>query len=105
MNIGSEDTEPELADVVYQYNSLSCEVIYQVLNNEDLVLRDLQNLRASARAALVEIERAIQVATPIDLTRDPRVVCTCPPVRWSWGSDFSGHAHMLRCPLFMWRSP
>lgn len=98
MSHGSEDADPEMAEVVYQYNNLSCEVIHQCRNNADLRLRDLQNLRASARAALGEIERAIQVATPIDLTRDPRVVCTCPPVKWTLGADFP--THMLRCPLF-----
>lgn len=97
MSQGSEDANPDLADVVRQFHSMGCEVIYQC-RNTDLSLRDLQNLRADARAALVEIERAIQVATPIDLTRDPEPVCTCPPVKWTLGADFP--THMLNCPQF-----
>lgn len=51
------------------FHQAAIEVIYQCRNG-DLALRDLQNMRADARAALVEIEREIQVQTPIDLTRD-----------------------------------
>lgn len=91
MSHDAEAAEPDLADVVYQFNSLGREVISQC-RDTDLSLADLQNLRATANATLEAIERAMR--------RDPVWDrCTCPSVRWQIPED-SPRTHMLKCPEF-----
>lgn len=96
MERDSDSPEPEMADVVYQFASMVSELVREV-NTGRLTRMELVNLRASARYALVEVEREIQVVTPIGGN------CTCPPVKWQIGSDVP--THMLRCPQFRSAQP
>lgn len=97
MSHGSEDAHPTYSTAGVAFHQAAIEVIYQCRNG-NLALRDLQNMRADARAALVEIEREIQVRTPIDLAITERrsgdkEKCTCYPSGRMNLAPASGHLH------------
>lgn len=96
MSHGSEDAET-LADVVYQFTSMGGEVIFQVRNDHRITLRDLQIMKGTAKAVLVELERAIQVVTPIEQAENGER-CTCYPSGRMNLSPADGH--IPRCPWY-----
>lgn len=92
MSHGSEDADPTYSPARIAFHQAAIEIIYQCRNGNP-ALRDLQNMRADARAALVAIEREIQVKTSIDLTRDERPRCTCYRSGRMNLAPASGHLH------------